>query len=51
MSPSLSPKALLSRLIDDPSFASALSAPASRGKSRRSGRDRRAAPIFQMGFP
>ena len=38
-------------LVEDPSFASALAAPASRGKSRRSGRDRRAAPIFQMGFP
>ena len=38
-------------LVDDPSFASALAAPASRGKSRRSGRDRRAAPVFQMGFP
>ena len=38
-------------LVEDPSFASALAAPASRGKSRRSGRDRRAAPMFQMGFP
>ena len=38
-------------LVEDPSFASTLAAPASRGKSRRSGRDRRAAPIFQMGFP
>ena len=38
-------------LVEDPSFASALAAPASRGKSRRSGRDRRAAPVFQMGFP
>ena len=38
-------------LVEDPSFASALAAPASRGKSRRSGRDRPAAPVFQMGFP
>ena len=38
-------------LVEDPSLASALAAPASRGKSRWSGRDRRAAPVFQMGFP
>ena len=38
-------------LVEDPSFASALVASSSRGKSRRSGRDRRAAPVFQMGFP
>ena len=38
-------------LVEDPSFPSALSAPASRGNSCRSGRDRRAAPVFQMGFP
>ena len=38
-------------LVEDPSFASALAAPASRGKSRRSGRDRSAVPVFQMGFP
>ena len=38
-------------LVEDSSFASALAAPASRGKSRRSRRDRRAAPVFQMGFP
>ena len=38
-------------LVKDPSFASVLAAPTSRGKSRRSGRDRRAAPVFQMGFP
>ena len=37
-------------LVEDRSFASALAAPASRGKSRRSGRDRRATPVFQMGF-
>ena len=38
-------------LVEDPSFASALAATASRGNSRRSGRDCRAAPVFQMGFP
>ena len=38
-------------LVGDPSFASALAAPASRAKSRRSGRDLPAAPVFQMGFP
>ena len=38
-------------LVEDPSFASALAASTCRGKSRRSGRDRRAAPVFQMGFP
>ena len=38
-------------LVEDPSFASGLAAPTSRGKSRWSGRDRRAAPVFQMGVP
>ena len=38
-------------LVEDISFASALAASTCRGKSRRSGRDRRAAPVFQMGFP
>ena len=38
-------------LVEDPSFASALAASSPRGKSRRSGRNRRAAPVFQMGFP
>ena len=38
-------------LVEHPSFASSLAASTSRGKSRRSGRDRRAAPVFQMGFP
>ena len=38
-------------LIEDPSFASALAAQASRGKSRRSGGYQHAAPVFQMGFP
>ena len=38
-------------LVEDPSFDSAFAAPVSRGKSRWSGRDRRAAPVFYMGFP
>ena len=38
-------------LVEDPSFASALAGSTSRGKSRRSERDRRAATVFQMGFP
>ena len=38
-------------LVEDPSFASASAASISRGNSRRSGRDRRAAPVFQIGFP
>ena len=38
-------------LVEDPNFGSALAAPSSRGKSRWSGRERRAAPVFQMGFP
>ena len=48
-SPPASPQRL--SLVEHLSFASALAAPASRGKSRRSGRDRCAAPVFQMGFP
>ena len=38
-------------LVEDASFASALAATSSQGKSRRSGRDRRAAAVFQMGSP
>ena len=38
-------------LVENPSFASALATPVYRGKSHRSGRDCRAAPILQMGFP
>ena len=38
-------------LVENPSFASALTAQVSRGKSRRSGRDRRADAVLQMGFP
>ena len=37
--------------VEDPSFASVLAAPVSHGKSRQSGRDRRAALVYQMGFP
>ena len=37
-------------LVKDPKFASKLTAQASRGKSRRSGWDRCAATVFQMGF-
>ena len=50
---SSSPPAIPPRrsLIEDPSFASALAAQAPRGKSRRSGRDRSAVPVFQMVFP
>ena len=47
-----SPPASLQRqsLVEDPSFASALAAPVYHGKSRRTGRDCRAGPVFQMGF-
>ena len=38
-------------LVEDPSFASLLAALVSRGKLRRSGRDCRTAPVFQLGFP
>ena len=48
-SPPLSPPRR--SLVEDPSSASALAAPSSRGKSRWSGCDRCAAPVFQMGFP
>ena len=37
-------------LVEYTSFASALAASTSRRQSRRSGRDHRAAPVFQMGF-
>ena len=37
-------------VVEEPSFASALTAQASRGKPRRSRGDRRAAPVFRMGF-
>ena len=38
-------------VIDDPNFAAALTTESHRGKTRKSGRDRKAAPIFQGGMP
>ena len=38
-------------VIDDPNFAAALTTESPRGKTRKSGRDRKAAPIFQGGMP
>ena len=38
-------------VTDDPKFAAALITESPRGKARRSGRDRKAAPIFQVGMP
>ena len=38
-------------VIDDPIFAAALTTESPRGKTRKSGRDRKAAPIFQGGMP
>ena len=38
-------------VIDDPDFAAALTTESPRGKTRKSGRDRKAAPIFQGGMP
>jgi len=38
-------------VIDDPNFAAALTNESPRGKTRKSGRDRKAAPIFQGGVP
>ena len=37
-------------VIDDPNFAAALTTESPRGKTRRSGRDRKTAPIFQGGM-
>ena len=48
-SPSLSPRKR--SVIDDPNFAAALTTESPREKTRRSGRDRKAAPIFQGGMP
>ena len=47
-SPSLSSRKRTA--IDDPNFAAALTTESPRGKTRRSGRDRKAAPIFQGGM-
>ena len=38
-------------VIDDPNFAAALISESPRGKTRKSGRDREPAPIFQGGIP
>ena len=38
-------------VTDDPNFAAALVSESPRGKARRSGRDRKAAPVFQGGMP
>ena len=38
-------------VIDDPNFAAALTTESPRGKTRRSGRDRKTAPNFQGGMP
>ena len=38
-------------VIDDPTFAAALTSESPRGKTRKSGRDRKPAPIFQGGIP
>ena len=38
-------------VIDDPNFAAALTTESPRGKTRKSGRDRKSAPIFQGGMP
>ena len=48
-SPSLSP--LKRIVIDDPNFDAALTTESPRGKTRKSGRDRKAASIFQRGMP
>ena len=38
-------------VTDDPNFAAALMSESPRGKARRSGRDRKAAPVFQGEMP
>ena len=38
-------------VTDDPKFTAALISESPRGKTRKSGRDRKAAPIFQGGVP
>ena len=48
-SPPTSPQKLT--LVEDLSFPSTVASQVSRGKSRRSGRDQRAAPVFQNVFP
>ena len=46
-----SPSSRERTVIDDPNFAAALTTESPRGKTRKSGRDRKAAPIFQGGMP
>ena len=46
-----SPSSRKRTVIDDPTFAAALTTESPRGKTRKSGRDRKAAPIFQGGMP
>ena len=46
-----SPSSRKRTVIDDPTFAAALATQSPRGKTRKSGRDRRAAPFFQGGRP
>ena len=48
-SPSASSRKLT--VVDDPSFASALVSERPQGETRKSGRDRKAAPVFQGGMP
>ena len=38
-------------VVDDTSFASALASEGFQGKTRKSGRDRKSAPVFQGGMP
>ena len=46
------PVSSLKRTVsDDPKFAAALTAESPRGKTRKRGRDRKTAPIFQRGMP
>ena len=46
-----SPSSRKRTVIDDSIFAAALTTESPRGKTRKSGRDRKAAPIFQGGMP
>ena len=46
-----SPSSRKRTVIDDPNFAAALTTESPREKTRKSGRDRKAAPIFQGGMP
>ena len=46
-----SPSSRKRTVSDDPTFAAALTTESPRGKTRKSGRDRKSAPIFQGGMP